>query len=304
MIAVTGGLGFIGNELVRQLLALNSPVIIVDNRNRTAPRIGDLNDVPVFEWEITEYEKIAPLFKEQKVETVFHMAAIHYIPECNSNPERTLRVNVEGTQTILRAAAAAKVRNVVFASSGAVYADSLGPLSESSPVSPVDIYGWSKFFGEKLCHLNSQGHDLPIVVARLFNNYGPRETNPHIIPEVLEQLTKGNVLQLGNITTIRDYIHTVDCANALIRLSKTKEKGVTTVNVATGKGYSVKDMIDQIGVLATRKIEVVTDKSRIRLVDKQSQVADITRLKQLTGWQPEIALQGGLAQLLKFEGLI
>ena len=121
MVLVTGGLGFIGNELVRQLKSSGKQVVILDNKNRIAPYIDDIGDVPLLEADLTDQIRVSDLFREIRPEVVFHMAAIHYIPECNDNPERTLRVNVEGTECILRASSASGVQKILFASSGAVY---------------------------------------------------------------------------------------------------------------------------------------------------------------------------------------
>lgn len=304
MVVVTGGLGFIGNELVRQLKQVNQGVTVIDNKNRVAPRIEDLHTVPVEQIDITDFKTLAGWMKEVKPKVVYHMAAIHYIPECNESPERTLRVNVEGTQSVLRAAAEAGVSKVVFASSGAVYADSADDLSEAALIEPIDVYGWSKLFGEQLCALNHQLFDTPIVLARLFNNYGPRETNPHIIPEILNQLRKSDQLSLGKITTVRDYIHTSDCAKALIKLAQHHEKGVAKVNVATGKGYTVQQLIDLIAEITGRPIKVQHDSQRVRRFDKQTQVADIMHLRKLTGWKPEVDIRQGVKELLQFEGLL
>jgi UDP-glucose 4-epimerase len=304
MIVVTGGLGFIGNELVRQLKALGRNVVILDNKNRIAPRIEDIQDVRLLEADLTDHKTVLELFQKIRPEIVFHMAAIHYIPECNDNPERTLRVNVEGTESILRASAAVDVKKVVFASSGAVYADSGDALLESSPIAPVDIYGWTKLFGEQLCALNYSLNRTPTVVCRLFNNFGPRETNPHIIPEIINQLRSGNTLKLGNISTVRDYIHTADCAKALIKLSEIPSQEVETVNVASGEGHTVKDIINIIQRITNRPIDVQLDDKRLRRFDKQTQVASIDKLKKLTKWAPEKNVQDGMVDLLKFEKII
>lgn len=304
MVLVTGGLGFIGNELVRQLKSLGKEVAILDNKNRVAPHINDIQDVPLVETDLTDQERVSELFREIRPEVVFHMAAIHYIPECNENPERTLRVNVEGTECILRASSVSGVQKILFASSGAVYADSASSLSESSSIGPVDIYGWSKLFGEQLCHLNHGINQTATVICRLFNNYGPRETNPHIIPEILKQLQLGNKLMLGNISTIRDYIHTEDCAKALIKLAEGRNAGVTTVNVASGNGYTVKEIITIIQEIIGRPIEIQLDGKRLRRFDKQAQVANIELLQELTGWQPEKSIHQGIVDLLRFEKLI
>lgn len=304
MIVVTGGLGFIGNELVRQLKAAGETVVVIDNRNRVAPQIGDLNDLPVYEIDITDKASVKELFLKIKPHTVFHLAAIHYIPECNDNPERTLRINVEGTQSLLNASAHTGVQKFLFASSGAVYADSSENLTESSPIAPVDIYGWSKLFGEQLCHLNNGMYETPTVICRLFNNYGPRETNMHIIPEIINQLRSNNKLKLGNIRNIRDYIHTHDCAKALIKLSACCEGDTKTVNVATGEGFTVEEVIQKIAAITGISIEVDMEEVRLRKNDKRTQVADISLLKTLTGWVPGKKIEQGLTELMQFEMLM
>src|SRR5262245_16250517 len=118
---VTGGLGFIGNELSRQLKG--DSLAIIDNKSRTAPRIEDLADVPVYQVDLTDHATVGRIISELKPRVVFHLAAIHYIPECNANPERTLRTNVEATLGLLRNCSSAGVKHFLLASSGAVYAD-------------------------------------------------------------------------------------------------------------------------------------------------------------------------------------
>jgi UDP-glucose 4-epimerase len=300
---ITGGLGFIGNELVRQLKQ-DTEVAILDNRNRVAPRIEDLSMVPVHEVDLTDHARVRALVGELKPEVVFHLAAIHFIPECNGDPERTLRINVEATQGLLRACAAAGVKHVVVASSGAVYADAPGALAESAEVAPVDIYGWSKLFTEQLCQWHAAQSGLKITAMRLFNNYGPRETNAHIIPEIIGQLRQGDVLRLGNIKPRRDYIHTSDTARAMRRLAARVPDTMRTVNVASGQDASVEELIALMGELLGRRITVETDAARFRKADKLVQVADIRGLEAATGWKPEIDFRKGLADLLRFEGLL
>jgi UDP-glucose 4-epimerase len=302
---VTGGLGFIGNELVRQLKRQGT-VSVIDNRNRVAPRIEDLADVPLHEIDLTNTAAVRAALLQSRPETVFHLAAIHYIPECNENPERTMRINVEATLGLLRACTAAGVKHLVFASSGAVYADQDGPLAESAPVAPVDIYGWSKLHAEQLCTWHSAMEGLPVTLCRLFNNFGPRETNAHIIPEIINQLRGGDRLMLGNITTRRDYIHTSDTGEALRGLAKIPPPAgqPRIVNVASGNHASVEDIINLMRELTGRPVVVERDPKRFRKADKQVQVADISLLRQLTGFSRQHDLRDGVRDLLKFEGLI
>jgi UDP-glucose 4-epimerase len=303
MYLITGGLGFIGNELARQL-ASQSEVVILDNRTRVAPRIEDLSPLPVHVVDITAHEQVAALVRDLKPQVVFHLAAIHYIPECNAHPERTLCVNVEGTLGMLNACAAAGVGHFLLASSGAVYADSGLPLNESSTVAPVDIYGWTKWFAEELCRWEMRRSGLPVTVCRLFNNYGPRETSRHIIPELIHQARAGDQLSLGNTTTRRDYIHTSDTVTALTALARTPPDGERTVNIGSGTDASVEELVVILGELLGRSFNITRDPSRLRAADKQVQRADIRALQALTGWTPQVELRSGLEQLLRFEGLL
>jgi UDP-glucose 4-epimerase len=303
MIVVTGGLGFIGNELVRQLKAAGEKVAILDNENRVAPAIEDLKDVPRYTIDITDGAAVDALFGTLRPRCVYHLAAIHYIPECNAYPERTIRVNVEGTLSVLNAAIKNQCERFLFASTGAVYADSPLPLSEKDEIAPVDIYGWSKWFAEELCR--SKKEDIQLTICRLFNNIGLRETNAHIIPEIISQLKTGTrTLQLGNTTTIRDYISTEDTAQALIQLGKRRHDGPEVYNIATGTGASVDELIQLMSALLNEEINITTDTARFRKADKQVQLADVTKLKHTLGWEPQYALKEVVHQLMKFEGLI
>ncbi len=301
---VTGGLGFIGNELVRQLLQAGEELVVLDNRNRTAPDIDDLASARVLEMDVTEQERVAATLADLKPKTVFHLAAIHFIPECNANPERTLRVNVEATMGLLRACVAAKVEHFLYASSGAIYADSPAALNEDSLVSPVDIYGWSKWFGEELCRWQSSANGLKVTICRLFNNYGPRETNAHVVPEILSQLKQGRQLSLGNTKPRRDYVHTFDTAKSLRMLATKPPASSQTVNVASGEDASVDELVALLSELLGDSIEVKVDPARFRKADKLVQRADITKLRRMLSWQPEVSLRDGLRELLKYEGLL
>lgn len=303
MNVVTGGLGFIGNELVRQLKAAGKPVAIIDNENRIAPQLDDLSDVPCYKVDITDSQSLQETMALLKPECVFHLAAIHYIPECNADPERTLRINLEGTSTVLNAAKANGCRHFLLASTGAVYHDENEPLTEEANIAPVDVYGRSKWFAEELCR--SQHDAMGVTICRLFNNIGLRETNPHIVPEIISQLRTGSrVLKLGNTKPVRDYISTRDTASALIQLSEHKHEGYEVFNIATGKGASVDELIDCLSSILKEKITVETDAARFRPADKQVQLADISKLKNYLNWEPQYSMTQVLEELLRFEKLL
>lgn len=303
MYVVTGGFGFIGNELVRQL-QVDNIVSIIDNGTRVAPQIDDLAETRSFDVDVTNYEEVRAIFEQVKPEVVFHLAALHYIPECNAFPEKTLRTNVEGTQAVLRACVSTGVKHVLVASSGAVYADSPSLLKETDVVLPVDIYGISKLFTEELCRYHASEMDIRVTALRLFNNYGPRETNPHIIPEIIAQLRDGDCLRLGNVKPRRDYIHTSDTATALRLLARNPPDPFRVVNIASGHSASVEELVAVIATILKRDIGIETDHSRFRKSDKLVQTADTSYLQEVTQWRPEVDFRAGLEELLRFEGLL
>ena len=300
---VTGGLGFIGNELVRQLKAAGRKVAIIDNENRVAPQLEDISDVPHYKIDITDVDLINETMVLLKPARIFHLAAIHYIPECNAQPERTLRINVEGTLSVLNAAVKVGCKHFILASTGAVYHDTPEPLKEDAPIAPVDVYGWSKWFAEELCRW--QDTSIRVTICRLFNNIGLRETNAHIVPEIINQLRSGNrILELGNITPIRDYISTRDTATAMIKLAQSEHRGTEVYNIATGEGASVKELIAYLSNILKQEIQIKTDPQRFRKADKEVQLADISKLKAKLNWEPKYSLQAVLIELMRFEKII
>src|SRR6266540_5040389 len=185
---VTGGAGFIGSELVRQLLDEGQKVIVYDNlsfgRRSNLPPSKNLRLV---KGDLVDTGKLHAVLKQWKPHTVFHLAALHFIPYCNSHPQETVRVNVEGTESVLQACRNTSVECLIYASTAAVFGIRSGHHRESEEAAPVDIYGLTKFFGECLVRKFHAETAIRCRIGRLFNGYGRRETSPHVIPEIVEQ---------------------------------------------------------------------------------------------------------------------
>lgn len=194
---VTGAAGFIGIPTVRLLLRRGATVIAVDNfavgsreRLREQGRHGEL--------EVREVDLRDPVATRDAlagVETphVLHLAAHHFIPFCVAHPAETLAVNVDGTQHLLDALGDADGRTLVFASTADVYRPSERPHSEDDALEPNNVYGASKVMGEWLVLFQGdRDPSLDARVARLFNAYGPGETNPHVLPDILGHMRHGD----------------------------------------------------------------------------------------------------------------
>jgi UDP-glucose 4-epimerase len=303
---VTGGAGFVGSALVRLLADNDWQVTVYDalkpGKVEFLPK--DAPHVELVVGDILDEANLTQVLADVAPEVVFHLAAIHYIPYCNAHPLEAIRVNVEGTESVFRACRAAKIPRVVFASTAAVYPAQSGPLSIDLTPGPLDIYGYTKLFGEQLAEWHQQQTKSTTVIARLFNVYGPRETSPHLIPQLLEQLVQGvERIQVGNLEPKRDYVYVDDIARSLYELAILKLENpdiLLRANICTGKEYSVREVLDALQQITGRTIEIVQDPTRMRPSDRPNLQGDTTALRTLIGWAPDTDFHEGLAGLLEW----
>ena len=149
--AIIGGLGFLGNEIVRQLISDGNEVFIVDNHYKSANDIEDIKSVRTYSTDIRNFDQLRLEIIKEDPDVLIHTAAIHYIPECNNNPTLAFDVNVTGTLNILRIIQELNPAHFVHLSSGAVYADSNELLNEEeSKIEVGDIYGMTKLINEQM----------------------------------------------------------------------------------------------------------------------------------------------------------
>lgn len=302
-ILVTGGAGFIGSTLTKRLLTLGSDVLVYDNlltgsrdflpmhHDRLGVEIGNVLDA----------DHVTSVVEAFGPHVVYHLAAIHYIPYCLQHPIETLQTNLVGTQAILNACAETGLEAMVHASSAAVYATHDTACSEADRLHPTDIYGISKKCGEELLRLFWRQTQAPCSAARLFNVYGPNETNPHLIPEVIGQIARGEqTVRLGNLEPKRDFIYVTDVVDALVVLASNIGPDYEVYNVGTGREYSAYEVASMILRLVDPSIEFVSDSSRRRETERLHLLADNSKLRRL-GWHPRFSLHEGLAQTVSYE---
>ncbi len=299
---VTGGTGFLGRAVVRRLLSLGQRVVILDDLSlyagRMAPRPAE--GAELVAGDIRDGELVKFLLDRERPGSLFHLAAIHYIPACDRDPAECVSVNVAGTASVLEACSqTAGAPACVLASTAAVYAPSGGPHAETDALGPVDIYGLSKLWLEQLAALYVRRNNLRIVVSRLFNVYGPGETNPHLIPSLIDQALAGGVIRAGDLTTRRDYVHVDDVSRALVAMTHVASySGLECINVGTGRAVSGREVVDTIASCLDRELQVEVDPSLLRSVDRPILLADPGRAAQRLGWQPRISFRDGMRELL------
>lgn len=300
-ILITGGNGYVGREIVRRLYD-DHAVCVADNvRNGSVRfRSDELQKFSFQQTDITDTSAVERLMTDFAPEIIIHLAAIHYIPECEQNPVLATRTNINGTINLLVAAPSGA--RFVFASSGAVYLPDDKPHNETTAaLGPSDVYGYSKLHGEHYVNYFAQQRDLSAVVVRLFNVVGPGETNPHLLPELVAQLKAGRkTLRLGNMWPKRDYIHVQDAARGFIAVALKDDIGTAnglTVNLGTSQPYSVAEILGKLQKIVPVRFSLEEEQSRLRKVDRPYLAADISEIRARFGWMPNATVDDALADL-------
>lgn len=299
-ILVTGGAGFIGSAIISELQKFNYDIYVIDNLSFGDRKFISIPNDHFFNVDILDKENINEIILKINPNKIIHLAAIHFIPYCNQHPFESSNINIQGTINILKAAEKlTSLELILFASTAAVYPISDVAVKETNVLDPLDVYGLSKLAGEHLCNEFHFQTKVPTVICRFFNAFGPNETNPHLFPEIQQQINAGmRTIKLGNLIPKRDFIHTYDMANAIHLLINKFIKGIDVFNLGRGIEYSVTDIVDAFERQLGQKIAIEVEPARVRKVERMHLLADISKLKAFAGWEPKINIDEGIKTLI------
>ena len=301
---VTGGAGFVGGPLCRTLKAGGHEVIVYDNLFNG--RRENVEGFDLVQGDIRDQDLLRRTLDAFAPAAVYHLAAIHFIPYCNAHPAEAVDVNTRGTASLLEVLKADPPERVIAISTAAVYAPSDTAHREEDHPGPIDIYGCSKLFAEGLLELYRRETGRAAVTVRLFNVYGLQDTNPHVLPDILDQVRAGKrEIELGNLSPKRDYIHTDDVASGLFSLLDFDAGGgYHCVNLGTGSEVSVTELVEAVSRCLGTEIRIRSTAARQRKVERPHLLADISRIGRATGWRPRYDLARGMEKTLRAEGLL
>ena len=296
--AVTGGAGFIGNNIVKLLIEKNHEVIVIDNLHTGKKENLEsiFEKIDFYEIDIREKDKMQKIIKN--CDGIFHQAALTSVPESFEIPEEYYDVNVKGTENIFNIAKEQNLK-VVYASSSSVYGNITKiPINETSPRNPINPYGKTKLDDEILADTFSS-NGTQIIGLRYFNVYGIGQTGSYagVITKFMQNLSKSKPPKIfGDGSQIRDFIHVSDIANANLSVMNSS---ITSgfFNVGTGKTISIKDLAKLM--IELYDLDVSPEYHNSLPGDIKQSQANTSQIKNLTGWKHETELTAGLKNIIK-----
>jgi UDP-glucose 4-epimerase len=301
-ILVTGGAGYIGSHVVKELLRQGHKPIVFDNL-QTGHR-KTTKDALFIEGDLSDQKKLKETFQAYQIDTVIHFAADSLVGESVQNPLKYFNNNVKNSLNLIEIMEEFKVKKIVFSSSAAVYGEPKEiPITEEHSCAPTNPYGETKWIFEKVLQAYHDSKKLNFISLRYFNAAGAdpegelgedHSQETHLIPLIIRAALAGTSVPVYGTdyntpdgTCIRDYIHVTDLANAHIlalrKLEKEKMSGI--YNLGNGNGYSVREVIETVKKVTGRKVAAV-DSPR-RPGDPARLVASSDKIKKELGWIPK-----------------
>lgn len=303
-VLVTGADGFIGSHLVEALLAQGAKVRALSYYN-SFNNWGWLEDIHHPQLEVVCGDVRDPNFCRhitQGIDTVFHLAALIAIPYSYVAPDSYVDTNIKGTLNMCQAARDCGVRRIIVTSTSEVYGTAqYVPIDERHPRQPQSPYSATKIGADAIAQSFYNAFDLPVVTARPFNTYGPRQSARAIIPTIITQIASGaREIQVGDLTPTRDFNFVKDTCRGFIALAKADGIEGRDINIATGTEVSMGDTLRTIARLMDADVNYVTDPQRLR--PSKSEVfrlcGDNTLITTLTDWRPQYSLEDGLKETI------
>ena len=307
-VLVTGAGGFIGSHLTEALVRAGAEVralVHYNSRNEWGNLEmvdGAVRDaIEVVSGEVQDPFSAAAAAEGRDV--VFHLAALIGIPYSYVAPASYVATNVSGTLNLLEAVRRGEVQRIVHTSTSETYGTAqYTPIDERHPLVGQSPYSASKIGADKLAESYWRSFRTPVATLRPFNTFGPRQSLRAVIPTIIGQALSGDTVHLGSLTPVRDFTFVTDTVRAFLAVAESDAALGDTLNAGSGKGISIGELATLILGMIGSDARVVTDDQRIRPDDSEvfELVADASRLREATGWSPQVSLSEGLEQTVTF----
>ena len=301
-ILITGGAGYIGSHVAEILTKDKVKIFIIDNLTTGFKKLIN-KKAKFFKVDINNSKRLKQIINDNKIESIIHLAAALSVGESEKKPKKYNRINVRGTENLLKAILNTNVKNIIFSSTCAVYKDGFFKVSEKTKLKPTSVYGKTKLKGEKLIKLFCKKNNINYGILRFFNVAGASPSGKIGQINKGDQLFKNLSLEIKKKnpvfkiygtnyktkdgTCIRDYIHVSDIANIHRKVLEkiSKENISKTLNCGYGKGITVHEAVKEFTKYANKKLKVL--KLPKRSGDMVKIIADNNNLKKFIIWKPK-----------------
>lgn len=308
-VLVTGSDGFIGSHLVETLLKEGFSVrafVYYNSFNSwgwldTLPH-EIIENIEIFTGDVRDPNGVRSAIKG--IDTVYHLAALIGIPYSYHSPDMYVDTNIKGTLNILQASRDENVSKIIVTSTSEVYGTAqYVPIDEKHPFQGQSPYSASKIGADRIAESFHRSFGMPVIIARPFNTYGPRQSARAVIPTIITQLLSGKTtVKLGSIHPTRDLNYVSDTCAGFIALANCENAIGKEVNIGSGKEISIGNLANMIISSINPEAQVISDDERIR--PKESEVerllCDNKLIHELTGWEPAVSLEEGIEGTIKW----
>jgi NAD dependent epimerase/dehydratase len=306
-VLVTGAGGFIGSHLCELLVSRGREVrALVRYNGRGAQGWLDTSPVrdriEVIAGDVRDYDSVARALTG--CDEVFHLAALIAIPYSYESPLAYVRTNVEGTYNVMEAARRQGVRRVLTASTSEVYGTAqYTPIDELHPLQPQSPYSATKIGADQLALSYHMSFGLPVVVARPFNTYGPRQSARAIIPSLATQLlSKRPQIDVGSLDPVRDLTYVEDTVAGMLAIAETDAFLGRVVNIGTGEAVSIREIYEKLASVIGYRAELRQDPARIRpqASEVMRLISNNSVLRSATTWKNETNIDAGFQKTVEW----
>jgi NAD dependent epimerase/dehydratase len=306
-ILVTGADGFIGSHLTEMLVERGAKVKALSQYNSFndwgwLEDVDCLDDIEVLTGDVRDPHYCKSMAKD--IDLIFHLAALIAIPYSYIAPDSYIDTNIKGTLNICQAALDNSCERVIHTSTSEVYGTAkYVPIDEQHPLQPQSPYSASKIGADAIAMSFYHALNLPVTIARPFNTYGPRQSARAVIPTIISQIATGKKrIHLGDTSPTRDFTYVTDTCRGLIALAECDDSVGETVNIGSNNEISIEKVFELIKDMMKSRVKLVADNKRMR--PGKSEVfklwCDNTKIKALTGFEPEHTMKEGLMKTVEW----
>ena len=302
---VTGGAGFIGSNIVKELLKRGEQVRVLDNfatgKRENLFEFRNNKNFELVEGDLRSFHIVRSAVKD--VDYILHQGALPSVPRSINDPITTNDVNILGTLNILEAAKEFGVKRVVYASSSSVYGNSETlPKTEDMPIAPMSPYALSKYTGERYCQIYFKIYKLVTIILRYFNVFGPNQdpTSQYsaVIPKFIKLMRENKQpIIYGDGKQSRDFTYVDNVVKANILACRNEGIAGEIFNIACGEKYTLLHLVETINKILKKNIEPIFSKERPG--DVKQSLAGIEKAKKVLGYKGNYGFEEGLARLIR-----